>query len=180
MLSTLLLSSFLGLLAIVVCHELTHILIARAHGHPTVCIAVNPLGVAVVFEDTPSRRYWACQVVLPMLVTLVVSAVWLGIMFTTPPAGARLAPHYGQDFILLLAAVLAVLTSGGDIIAALVEWRSPIVGPERVRRDLRVLRRIPSLVHFTRYGRERWGAVWAEQGPVTARVEPARGEAGAS
>src|SRR5919202_1731177 len=73
-----------GLLAVVVCHEMTHVLIARLHGHRTVCIAVNPVGVAVVFEDTPSRRYWIWQVILPMLVTAVLSYAWFFILLTYP------------------------------------------------------------------------------------------------
>ncbi len=48
----------LGLLAVVALHEMTHVFIARAHGHPTVCVAVNAVGVAVVFDDTSSRGYW--------------------------------------------------------------------------------------------------------------------------
>ena len=87
----------LGLLAVVACHEATHVLIARAHGHPTVCVAVNPVGVAVVFEDTPSRRYWMWQVVLPMLVTAAVSYVWLFVLVSYPsPMAPDLAARLGR------------------------------------------------------------------------------------
>src|SRR5947207_4356605 len=74
----------LGLLAVVALHELTHVFIARAHGHRTVCVAVNPVGVAVVFEDTPSPTYWFFQVALPMIVTAAVSYVWLLVLVTYP------------------------------------------------------------------------------------------------
>ena len=64
----------LGFLALVVLHELTHVLIARFHGHPTVCVAINPIGVAVVFEDSPRARYWLLQVILPAIVS------WVGLL----------------------------------------------------------------------------------------------------
>ena len=66
-----------GFSLIVICHELTHILIARAHGHRLVCVAVNPVGAAVVFEDQPTTRYWCLQVLLPLLVTAAGSYLWL-------------------------------------------------------------------------------------------------------
>ena len=59
-------------------------LIATYHDHPTVCIAINPIGVAVVFEDAPHVRYWLLQVILPATVSWVVTYVWLYGLFTYP------------------------------------------------------------------------------------------------
>lgn len=169
--------SLLGFLAIVIFHELTHIAIARSHGHPTVCIAINPLGVAVVFEDAPSRRYWLCQVFLPMLVTAALGYIWLAGLFAIPLAGGGPAQPSPRHLVPLVAAALAVSTSAGDLLSLLLEWRAPIVSEERVRRDLRLLRRIPSLVWFTRYGHARWGTVWERGDLDGVHGEPARGEA---
>src|SRR2546430_875636 len=131
----------LGLLAIVALHEMTHVFIARAHGHRTVCVALNPVGVAVVFEDTPSRSYWIWQVALPMAVTALVSYVWLLVMVTYP---SQLQPSMlargVADSLPFLAVILAVLTSGGDILGLILELRRPLWGEDRILRDLRVLR----------------------------------------
>src|SRR5919198_3746814 len=154
---------FLGLLAVVACHELTHVLIARAHGHRTVCVALNPVGVAVVFEDTPSRRYWCWQVILPMLVTAAVSYIWLFVLVTYP---SQLQPTFAARGVVgslpAAVALLAVLTSGGDIFRLLVELRRPVWGEDRILRDLRLLRRIPSVVRFTEYGRDRWESTYRQ------------------
>jgi hypothetical protein len=159
---------FLGLFAVVACHELTHVLIARAHGHPTVCVAVNPVGVAVVFEDTPSRSYWAWQVVLPMIVTAVLSYIWLLVMVTSPSQlQAVFAARGVVDALPLTVLVMALLTSGGDILGLVMETRRPVWGDDRILRDLRILRRVPSLVRFTAYGRSRWGPAWQELGMPT-------------
>ena len=58
-----------GFLALVALHEATHVAVAACHGHPMVCIAINPIGVAVVFEDTPRAQYWLLQVILPAAVS---------------------------------------------------------------------------------------------------------------
>src|SRR5438094_968235 len=80
-----------GFVALVLLHELTHVLIARFHGHPTVCVAINPIGVAVVFEDSPRARYWLLQVILPAIVSWAVCYVWLYGLFTYPaPFQARI------------------------------------------------------------------------------------------
>ena len=167
----------LGLLAVVACHELTHVLIARAHGHPTVCVAVNPVGVAVVFEDSPSRGYWAWQVVLPMIVTAVLSYVWLLVLLVYP---SELQPTFAArgvlDSLPLVVLLMAVLTSGGDIVGLVLEARRPLWGDERILRDLRILRRVPSLVRFTDYGRLRWEATWRQiDQPVPAVALDASG-----
>ena len=159
-----------GLLAVIVCHELTHVFIARAHGHETVCVAVNPVGVAVVFEDVPTPRYWALQVVLPMIVTAVLSYAWLYALISYP---SEMQPVFATRGVLetlpVIVAVMAVLTSGGDIFGFVMESRRPVWGDERILRDLRVLRKIPSLVRFTEYGRGRWEATWQELAPPKRR-----------
>ena len=152
-----------GLLAVVVCHEMTHVLIARLHGHRTVCVAVNPVGVAVVFEDTPSRRYWTLQVLLPMVVTAILSYAWLYTLISYP---SQMQPVFASrgvlDTLPVIVTIMAVLTSGGDIAGLFMESRRPIWGDDRVLRDLRLLRKIPSLVRFTAYGRVRWEQTWLE------------------
>ena len=150
-----------GLLAVVVSHELTHVLIARAHGHETVCVAVNPVGVAVVFEDNPTPRYWALQVMLPMIVTAVLSYVWLFALVSYPSAmQASFASRGVLESLPAVVGIMAVLTSGGDIFGFVMESRRPVWGEARILRDLKVLRKIPSLVHFTAYGRARWEPTW--------------------
>ena len=161
----------LGLLAVVALHELTHVLIAKAHGHKTICVAVNAIGVAVVFEDTPSRKYWVWQVLLPMIVTAAVSYVWLFVLVTYPstvqPDMAARGVLESLPFVVVL---MAVLTSGGDIFGLLLETRRPIWGEQRILRDFRVLRKVPSVVRFTAYGRERWGLAWDNTATVRVKV----------
>ena len=151
----------LGFLALVALHELTHVLIAACHGHPTVCVAINPVGVAVVFEDTPRARYWLLQVVLPALVSWAVCYAWLYGLFTYPASY-----NAGIDIEAILArlpsivTLITVLTSGGDILSGYVDMAKPVHGPARVHRGLAVLRKAPSLVLFTAHGRKHWHAAW--------------------
>jgi hypothetical protein len=153
--------TFLGLLGVVISHELTHVAVAHVHGHRTVCVAVNPIGVAVIFEDTPSPRYWAWQVMLPMLVTAVGSYGWLYGLVTVPSELQGTAVSQAVLGALPgLVALLALLTSGGDILGLFFERRRPLEGDDRIRRDLEILRLMPTLVRFTAYGRQRWEADW--------------------
>lgn len=153
-----------GFVALVALHELTHIAIARCHGHPTVCVAINPIGVAVVFEDTPRTRYWLSQVVLPAIVTWAVCYVWLYVLFTYPSQlQARLPVEQALRVLPAFVTLLTVLTSGGDLFSALVEIRKPVWGDDRIHRDFEVLRKLPNLILFTAHGRQRWQTVWTEQ-----------------
>jgi hypothetical protein len=152
-----------GFAALVGLHELTHVLVARWHGHPTVCVAINPLSVAVVFEDTPRPRYWIAQVVLPAVVTWAVCYAWLALglaCFSALQAHAMV--ENPASYLPALVTLLTALTSGGDIATGLLEARKPLWGEARVRRDFDALRRIPSLVLFTAVGRARWLPVWRE------------------
>ena len=170
-----------GFLAIVVCHELTHILIARSHGHRLVCVALNPLGAAVVIEDRPTARYWGLQVLLPLLVTAATGYVWL-LGLVSLPLGAAF-PNLPADVHAVLpwqALLLAALTSSGDALGWLLERRNPRPCEERVARDLRLLRRLPSYVRFTAYGQLQWGPTWeqivAQPAPgLAAETVPAAG-----
>jgi hypothetical protein len=56
--------------------------------------------------------------------------------------------------------LLALLTSGGDILGLYFERRRPLESDDRIRRDLKILRLMPTLVRFTAYGRQRWEADW--------------------
>src|SRR4051812_26788604 len=150
-----------GFIALVLLHELTHVLIARCHGHPTVCVAINPIGVAVVFEDSPRARYWLAQVILPAIVSWVICYGWLYVLF------AWFAPtqmRFDLDVILanlpLIVTVLTLLTSGGDILSGFFEVRKPVWGEDRIHRDFAVLKKMPALVLFTAHGRLRWRDVW--------------------
>ena len=157
----------LGFLSIVILHELTHVLVARLHGHRLVCVAVNPIGAAVVIEDRPTQRYALCQVVLPMLVTAALTYPWLYVLLAHFPPVSSAADLQSQvDRLPWLTLGLAALTSGGDIVGSLLSARRPLVGRERVLRDLRFLRRVPGLVRFTSYGRDHWHADWIRLGPV--------------
>jgi hypothetical protein len=153
----------LGFLALVALHELTHVLIARFHGHPTVCVAINPIGVAVVFEDSPRARYWLLQVILPAIVTWAVCYVWLYGLFTYPAsynAGVDIEMILGQ--LPWVATLFTVLTSGGDVLSGYVDLANPVHGPARVHRGFAVLRKAPALVLFTAHGRKHWHAVWMD------------------
>lgn len=150
-----------GFVALIGLHELTHVLVARWHGHPTVCVAFSPLSVAVVFEDSPRPRYWLAQVILPAAVSWAVSYAWLAsglAMFSA--LQARPMVDDPMAFLPILVTLLTLLTSGGDLATAVVEVRKPLWGEARVHRDFQVLRKIPGVVLFTSFGRERWQAAW--------------------
>jgi hypothetical protein len=151
----------LGFLALVVLHELTHVAIARVHGHPCICVAINPIGVAVVFEDSPRARYWLLQVILPAIVSWVVCYVWLYGLFTYPaPFQARINQIEVLSNLPLIVTLLTLLTSGGDILSGFVEVRNPIWGKDRIHRDFAVLKKMPALVVFTAHGRQNWRDAW--------------------
>ena len=152
-----------GFVALVALHEYTHVLIARWHGHQTVCVAINPVGVAVVFEDTPRARYWLTQVILPAIVTWVICYGWLYVLLTYPSAlQARVAMEDALGYLPAFVTLLTVLTSGGDLFSAITEVRNPVWGDDRIVRGFDILRKIPSWVLFTAHGRQRWQAVWLE------------------
>ena len=164
----------IGFAVLVGLHELTHVVIARCHGHPTVCIAINPIGVAVVFEDTPRARYWLSQVVLPAVVSWAVCYVWLYVLFTYPSQlQVRMPVEQALAALPAFVTLLTILTSGGDLFSAIIEMRTPIWGDERIHRDFEVLRKVPNLVLFTAHGRERWQAVWTELKAKRAVAAPA-------
>ena len=151
----------LGFLALVALHELTHVLIAKAHGHPTVCVAINPVGVAVVFEDSPRARYWLLQVILPAIVSWAICYVWLYGLFTYPaPFQARINLDEVLAQLPWVVTLLTVLTSGGDILSGYVEVSRPVHGHARIHRDFAVLRKMPALVLFTSHGRKHWRETW--------------------
>lgn len=162
----------LGLLGVVLAHELTHLAIARAHGYRLLGIGLNPIGVAVVFEDSPDRRYWLLQLALPAATTWLLSLVWtLGLFGYLGPQIA-VVPFAPQGAVVAGVTVLVLLTSGGDVAACVSELRRPLRGEARVARDLRLLRKLPTLVYFTEYGR-RWKPLWDQLG-VTETIEPTR------
>lgn len=151
----------LGFVALVALHEMTHVLIARFHGHPTVCVAINPVGVAVVFEDSPRARYWLAQVILPAVVSWLVCYVWLYGVFTWPTTlQMRVTQAELLSQLPWIVTLLTVLTSGGDIISGLVEVRKPVHGHARIHRDFGVLKKMPSIVLFTAHGRKHWRETW--------------------
>ena len=164
-----------GFVALVVLHEATHWVIAKVHGHPLVCVAVNPVGVCVVFEDEPRVRYWLLQVVMPAVVSWVVCYVWLYGVFTFPaPYQAKFDVQRAIDSLPLIVTLLTLLTSGGDILSGWVEVRKPVWGDARIVRDFQVLKKIPSVVLFTAHGRRKWRAAWiAEKTGTAAAVAPA-------
>jgi hypothetical protein len=151
----------LGFLALVALHELTHVLIARFHGHPTICVAINPIGVAVVFEDSPRARYWLAQVILPAIVSWLICYVWLYGLFTYPaPFQVRINQAEVLHQLPWVVTLLTLLTSGGDILSGFFEVRKPVHGHDRIHRDFAVLRKMPALVLFTAHGRKHWRDIW--------------------
>src|SRR5215207_8330650 len=136
----------LGFLALVALHELTHVLIAKAHGHPTVCVAINLVGVAVVFEDSPRARYWLLQVILPAIVSWAICYGWLYVLFAWfAPTQFRVDLDLVLANLPLIVTLLTLLTSGGDIISGFVEVRKPVYGEDRIHRDFAVLKKMPAL-----------------------------------
>ena len=163
----------LGFLALVTLHELTHVLIAAVHGHPTVCVAINPVGVAVVFEDVPRARYWLLQVILPAIVSWLVCYAWLYGLFTYPASyNAEVDIEGILPQLPWIVTLVTVLTSGGDVLSGYADVTRPIHGPARVRRGFEVLRKVPSIVLFTSYGRKHWHGTWIA-GRVRAATTPA-------
>jgi hypothetical protein len=161
----------LGFLALVALHELTHVLIAKAHGHPTVCVAINLVGVAVVFEDSPRARYWVLQVILPAIVSWAICYVWLYGLFTYPaPFQARINQAEVLAQLPWVVSLLTLLTSGGDILSGWVEVRNPVHGHDRIHRDFKVLRKMRALVLFTNHGKTHWRETWLA-GKVAAAAE---------
>ena len=159
----------LGFLALVALHELTHVLIATCHGHPTVCIAINPVGVAVVFEDAPRVRYWMLQVILPALVSWAVCYAWLYGLFTYPSTyNASIDIDAIVAQLPWIVTLITILTSGGDILSGYVDVTNPVHGPDRVHRGFAVLRKTPSIVLFTAHGRTHWRESW-----LTGPADPA-------
>lgn len=150
-----------GFIALVLLHELTHVLIAKWHGHPMVCVAINPVGVAVVFEDSPKVRYWLLQVILPAVVSWVVCYGWLYVLFAWfAPTSIRFDLDVIVSSLPVIVTVLTLLTSGGDILSGFVEVRKPVYGEDRIHRDFAVLKKMPALVLFTSHGHLRWRDVW--------------------
>ena len=153
-----------GFLALVVLHEATHVVIAKVFGHPLVCLAVNPVGVCVVFEDSPRARYWLAQVILPAVVSWIVCYIWLYGFFTYPaPFQARINMQQAIEALPAIVTLLTLLTSGGDFFSGWVELRRPLWGEARIVRDFQVLKKIKSIVFFTAHGRAKWQAAWLEE-----------------
>lgn len=153
-----------GFLALVVLHEATHVVIAKVFGHPLVCVAVNPVGVCVVFEDSPRARYWLAQVLLPAVVSWVVCYVWLYVFFTYPASfQSRINVQQAINALPMIVTLLVALTSGGDIVSGWLEVRTPLWGDARMLRGFAVLRKIPSLVLFTAHGRRHWQTTWLQE-----------------
>jgi hypothetical protein len=158
--------------ALVALHEAAHFAIARLHGHRVVCVAVNPIGIAVLFEDAPRVGYRLAQAVVPALVTWAAAYAWLAGTFA---ALASYTPLVPLDEVLArlpwTASLFTLLTSGADLAGACLDLARPVRGPARVERGLASLRAVPSLVLFTPYGRRRWQGAW-----LATRL---RGDAGA-
>jgi hypothetical protein len=139
--------------AIVIFHELAHIVVARAYGYRTVCLGISPLAVGIVFLDQPIRRYWALQVAVPMVVTAMVTYAGLVLLPITTAVIHSALPS-GWQWPLVFAVTLAMLTSSGDMASMLLESRRPLWGKDRILRDIRLLRRIGGVIRFTDFGRQ--------------------------
>jgi len=166
----------LGLLALVAAHEAAHVAIARCHGHPTICVAVNPIGVAVLFEDGPGVAYRLLQVLVPALVSWGVGYLWLWGLFAS--AAVRAAGLEVDEAVARLpwtATLLTVLTSLGDAVGGCLDLARPVSGRCRAERGLLELRRLPALVLFTAYGRAHWRPTWLAHGERAARASTRRG-----
>jgi hypothetical protein len=151
---------FVGVVVIATAHELVHVVIARRHGYPVICVAINPIGVMLIFEDAPVPRYWLLQFTLPLLVTWALGYLWLLLLMALLGVPEQLALLAGRpDVTALATGVVALATSGGDLVAFVMELRKPLWGDERVLRDFRILRKLPALVHFLAAGR-RWQPTW--------------------
>jgi len=140
------------LLAILILHELAHVAVARLHGYPVICLAVSPLAIGVVFLDQPGKRYWILQVLVPMVVTTAVVFMGLRVVPVVAPA-ARLVFGEGILWQLAFCFLFSALTSSGDVACMGMELRRPAWGKNRVVRDVKLLKRMGSLIWFTDFGR---------------------------
>ncbi len=143
---------FFFVVAVLVLHELAHVLVARAYGYRAICLGLSPLAVGIVFLDEPRQRYWLLQVIVPTAVTAV--ATYLSLFVLLPPTSAPRVVFSGVVAgELAFSIALAVLTGLGDLASAVTEARRPLWGRDRVVRDVRMLKQIRSLVCFTAFGR---------------------------
>lgn len=157
-----------GMAAVVAGHELVHVAVARAHGYPVICVGFSPVAVAVVFADGPRFRYWLMQFTLPLLATW--GMLWAWLWTSTQLVGSR-GPWpliAGLDLLLLTAGGLAFATSLGDLASLVMEVRRPVFGEERVRRDLRILRKLPATRVVFTSGGQQWIPTWESIAPDSA------------
>jgi hypothetical protein len=140
------------ILVLLVVHEGAHVGVARAYGYPTVCLGFSPLAIGVVFLDRPTGRYWLLQVTVPLMLTAGV--LYLGLFaFPLAPTLARVPLPGGLFGQMGLCLLLSAFTSSGDAASMATELHRPIVGRDRIVRDVRLLKKIGSLIRFTPFGR---------------------------
>jgi hypothetical protein len=128
--------------------ESTRILLNALRHDPLLGWAVGPLGISTLFVCEPSARFFWLSMTLPAFVSG--SVLYLG-LFTDFPS-----PLVIPNGALTIGVTLAfgiLLTSLGDWINALLDFRYPLWGEARVLRSIQYLRASWASIHFTPFGR---------------------------
>jgi hypothetical protein len=128
--------------------EGARILINALRSDPLLGWSIGPLGISALFLYEPS----VCFILLSMTFPAFVSGgiLYLG-LFTSLPSPLAL-PHSALIIIFTLALGI-VITSLGDWINALRDFRYPLWGEARVLRSIQYLRASWASIHFTPFGR---------------------------
>ena len=124
----------------------THLLILFVCGKPLIGWAISPRGLTfMVFNEPPTWYIWA-NVLGPALV----SAITLHIEFFTTISPLSLPRHPLIQIAMIGCGVL--ISSTGDLIAALRDVFHPLWGEARILRHILLLRSARARIHFTPFG----------------------------
>lgn len=115
---------------------------------PLIGWAIGPFGLSALFLHEPSASFILLNALLPALVSGGI--LYLG-LFTSLPSPLAL-PH---NLLTIVSALLlgVVISSLGDWINAMRDFRYPLWGEARVLRNIQYLRASWASIHFTPFGR---------------------------
>lgn len=124
----------------------THILLTLLRHERLLGWAIGPLGITLLTLREPSLFSIWLNVLIPALVSGVV--VYIGLFTALSPF---MLPH-GPVIEVVCVVVGMVLTSAGDILAALWDTRYPLWGEVRILRTIHLLRATWARIHLTPFG----------------------------
>ena len=123
-----------------------HLLLTLLRHQRLIGWAIGPLGLTLLTLHEPSLFSIWLNVLIPALVSGIV--VYIGLFTTLSPLTL---PHWPVlEVLCVLAGML--ITSMGDIIAALWNTRYPLWGEVRILRTLYLLRSTWTKIHLTPFG----------------------------